>query len=490
VTEAVEGSRVDLDVSNPDGIDWAAVGDEALDRLRTYVRFQTVNAPEWGHRAGVQPSGPEAPAAEWLAGILGAEGIQCELLEPTPGRTSLVARLPATHSDASPVSGGSSLTLLSHSDVVPAVEDEWDIDPFAAVVEDGYLYGRGVLDLKGLGIAQLTALVLLHRAEIPRRRGVVLVVAADEEAGGREGAQWLVRRRPDLLDTSLVLGEGAYSPTGVLPNGQALQAIAVAEKGYLELEVSARAEPRHAALPDGSAAPERLVRALSRVLQAPAVARLTPPTVRLAVCLADGAHGAHRFLLRHPRLLARFCRWVVGSNPLVASMFLETCALTLLECGYKNNVIPGQARALLGLRLLPGTDPEEAVARVRRLVSDREVTVRQVMYKPPCESSFDNADFHSLARLATEGVRQPVVVPVISPGGSDARHWRAAGVTSYGWVPFVIPAGDIHGVHGRGERLSTAAFRDGLRLYCATVAELASAPPDQEGTAHTSREVG
>jgi carboxypeptidase PM20D1 len=190
----------------------------------------------------------------------------------------------------------------------------------------------------------------------------------------------------------------------------------------------------------------------------------------------------HRLLLRHPRLLELLGSRALPANPVVASMLTEACALTVLDSGYKSNVVPGRARAVLSLRLLPGTRIEDAVARVRALVRDPAVDVRPWASKPATASAFDTEDFSMLACGAGAGLPTATVSPVLSPGASDARHWRAAGVTSYGWVPFAVPVADILGVHGRGERLAVEAFHDGVRRYCRTVTELACQPqPDHHG---------
>lgn len=450
------------------GIDWKARTDEALDRLRAYVRLATVNDPATARPGEPWTGGDEAAAAEWLAGWLRKEGVDCALHTAAPGRVSLVARVAADRP------GARSITLLSHSDVVPAVRAEWEEDPFGAVVRGGVLHGRGVLDLKGLGIAQLTALVLLRERGVPLARDVVAIVAADEEAGGEYGAAWLLRECPELLDTSLVLGEGGYSPTGVLPQGRQLHAVAVAEKGYLELELTARGAAHHASAPDPDCAPARLVRAVERVLRRPPTVRVTGPTERLCHCLAEAAHGPHRLLLKHPKALALLGARHLPANPLVAAMFTETCALTVLESGSKSNVVPGEARAVLSMRLLPGTDVPAATERVRAALGDPTIEVRQVMHKAPNSSSYATDDFRVLAEVAAAGSSGARVSPVLSPGASDARQWRGAGVPAYGWVPFAIEAPDIHSVHGPNERLSVAAFRSGVRDYYRAVAELAA----------------
>ena len=447
------------------GLDWSAIGADALDRLREYVRFRTVNDPDAADPETPWLAAREAEAAAWLAGWLRAEGVACELVEPAAGRTTLVARI-------GPDAPARSVTLLSHSDVVPVVPDEWDVDPFAAEIRDGWLYGRGTLDLKGLGVAQLTALVLLRRQGVPLRRAVVAVVAADEENGGGYGAEWLVRERPELLDTDVVLGEGGYSPTDFLP-GVDLHAVAVAEKGYLELELTATGDAHHASMPLPGDAPARLVEAVARVLRAPDPVRVTPAVERLFAELATSARGPRRYLLRHPRLLERIGARALPADPMVRAMLAETCAVTILSGGYKSNVVPGRARAVLSMRLLPGADADASTERVRRLVDDPGVTVTRVMHKDPTDSPFGTADFATLSRVcaADGGAR---MVPILSPGGSDARYWRAAGVPSYGWVPFTMPAADVHSVHGPNERVAVDSFTAGLRRYYRAVAALAA----------------
>jgi acetylornithine deacetylase/succinyl-diaminopimelate desuccinylase-like protein len=446
------------------GVDWPAVCDEALEWLRSYVRIPTVNEPDGIPGAPPGRAAGETVAARWLGGLLAREGVACELLGP-PGRSSLLARV-------GPPGPAPTVTLLSHSDVVPAVRADWDVDPFAAEIRDGYLYGRGVLDLKGLGIAQLAALLLLHRQGVPLRRGVVLVVAADEENGGDHGARLLLRERPELLDTALLLGEGGYSPTGVLPGNVPLHAIAVAEKGYLELELTAGGTPHHASMPQPGDAPAQLVAAVARVLAAPAPVRVTPAVAALCGCLAESARGLHRTLLRHPRLLERLGSRALPANPVVRAMFSETCAVTVLAAGYRGNVVPGRARAVLSLRVLPGSDLGSATERVRRLVADPGITVTRVAHKNPTSSPFATPDFELLSWCCTDGGRARAT-PILSPGASDARLWRAVGVPSYGWVPFVLPVSDLPGVHGANERVGVESFTAGVRRYCRAVAALA-----------------
>lgn len=449
-------------------LDWPSVREEAIDLLRQYLRFPTVNDPR-RLRPGQgeqEPwvAGDEAEAARWIAGVLKREGIPHEVLESAPRRLNVVARL-------SGASDTSSVTLLSHSDVVPAPRQEWTVDPFGAVIKDGYLYGRGSLDLKGLGIAQLMVLVLLRRMGVPLGRDVVLLVVADEETGGRFGAEWLVENRRELLDTGVVLGEGGFSPHGLQP-GVTLHAVAVAEKGCLELELTAEGRAHHASIPAPDAAPSRLVRALGEIAAGVPAVRLTPPATALLRCLADGSRGLHRLALSHPRWAGRALTRNFLASPLLRPMVSDTVALTAVESVDKSNVVPARARARLSIRLLPGTDPDHFVEQVRAKAARHDVAVAEVMRKPATSSPFDTHAFRVLARQAAAGEKGSKVTPILSPATSDARHWRKANVATYGWVPFVLPVSDLGGVHGPQERVSLDGFVKGMRTLLAVVAEL------------------
>jgi acetylornithine deacetylase/succinyl-diaminopimelate desuccinylase-like protein len=464
--------NLDLVADLEESARWEMVGEEALDLLREYVRFPTVNDPDGldAERAEHSPwlAGREEEAARWLAKYLRAEGIATELLEAAPGRLNLIARLPGT-------GDGRAITLLSHSDVVPAKRGEWesDIDPFTATVRGDYLYGRGTLDLKGLGIAHLMTLLLLSRQKVPLRRDVVLLIVADEETGGQFGAEWLLRQRPELFDTEVVLGEGGYSPRGLLPGMGTIHAISVAEKGYLELELSVEGKSHHASMPAPNDAPARLINGLARVLTMRNDIRLTPAPRALLKHLANGATGLHRLLLKFPEMAVRLAPRRISASSIVGAMLKDTIALTILESGHKSNVIPGQARAILSIRFLPGTNVEGLIDKIRRALDDPEVRIKRLKYKPANASDFTTPQFKALLKHAGAEEADALVTPILSPGASDCRFWRQAHVNCYGWIPFVIPGSDLHSVHGPNERISIAAFRQGIKSMYRAVAEMA-----------------
>jgi acetylornithine deacetylase/succinyl-diaminopimelate desuccinylase-like protein len=453
-------------------IDWRAVREESVDLLRRYVRFPTINDPERldEQTAADRPwlAGRECEAVDWLAHVLKREGVEAHVLESAPGRSNLIARIPAE-------GRGDSLTLLSHADVVPADPADWKsgADPFGGDVRDGFLFGRGVLDLKGLGIAQVMTLLLLQRYRTRLSREVVLLIVADEECGGRFGAGWLLRERPELLRTGVVLGEGAYSLDNWIPGRGVLHAIAVAEKGYLELELSTHGRHHHASMPETGAAAERLIRALDRILRRKFPVRLTPATTRLLQHMGNAHGGLAGWLLGRPAAAARLGLLKPSRSTIVDAMLRDTVALTILEAGSKNNVAPGSARGVLSIRLLPGTDADAFEARIRKIVDDPEVQIRRTMFKPPTDTGFDSADYRLLERNAARPA-DGVVLPILSPGASDCRFWRAAGVACYGWVPFAIAPSDLHGVHGCDEKVSIDAFGAGIESFYRVVSQMAA----------------
>lgn len=462
---AVDQVRPPASADESSVLDWQAIGEEAVELLREYVRFPTVNDPQ-----SLQPSdapwraGCEADAAAWLQQQCRRSGLQCDVFESAPGRVNVVARL---------VDGpvGRPIVLLSHSDVVPAVRREWTngIDPFGGEIRDGYVYGRGVLDLKGLGIIQLLTLRLLQRVAASLTQSVVVVVAADEEAGGHFGAEWLLAQKPELAGAAAVLGEGAYSVARA--RGRPIHAIAVGEKGYLELALVVHGSSHHTSMPSREGAPQRLVEALGRVLRTDQPVRLTAVNRLLLRELARSGGAMHRWLARYPALLSRLAKHHAGQDHVIAAMLRDTMALTELSAGQKRNVVPGRATAVLSIRYLPDRSPDEVMRDVAQAIADPGISVEPLMQKPATVSPLMNRTFETLARVA--GRNGAAALPIVSPGASDARFWRARGVPCYGWLPFVIPAGDLHSVHGPDERVSIAAFVEGLALYYDAVLQLA-----------------
>jgi acetylornithine deacetylase/succinyl-diaminopimelate desuccinylase-like protein len=441
-------------------IDWARLGDEAIDLLRRYLAIDTTNPP-----------GNEVEGARFLAEVLAGDGIASEMAESAPGRANLVARVRGD-------GGLGGIVLHHHIDVVYADPRYWTVDPFAGVVRDDYLYGRGALDMKSTGILQLAAVLAIRRAGLPLARDLVLLATADEEAGSRFGAQWVAAERPDwLAGAEYALGELAWiehRPSWTAPVGW----IAISEKTGLPLRLTARGEPGHGSMPWADTAPNRLVRALGRLLAAERRPRVLPEVqesfARLARVMPAGEREGFDDLARSledPVFRARFL-----AHRASAASVRTTFALTMVRGSEKRNVIPPQATAEIDCRLLAGDDPDEIVAWVRGVIDDPHVAVEPIApAKRPNLSPPDTEMYKALAAALER--RQPgvVVTPYILTGFTDNWTFRSAGLQAYGFSPFVLTEDDLRRVHGNDERISLANLRAGVRSYTEMLLAMASA---------------
>jgi len=441
-------------------IDWKSLGEETVDVLRRYLMVDTTNPP-----------GNEIDGARFLEAILRAEGLPSETAESAPGRANLIARLPGD--GALP-----SIVLHHHIDVVYADRRYWSVDPFGGVIQDGYLYGRGALDMKSTGILHLMAVLAISRARVPLKRGLTLLATADEEAGSRFGAQWVADERPGWLAGA----EYALSELGCIhtPAGATapIGSIVISEKTGLPLRLTARSAPGHGSMPWADTAPNRLVRALGRLLDADRPLRLLPGVreyfARLASVLPgeegrglDDLDGA----LADAGFRARFL-----ANRHHAALVRTTFAVTTLKGSEKRNVIPPEASAEIDCRMLAGEDPEEIRDWVRRAVADEHVAVditgtpKQPNLSPP-----DTELYKHLADALRRRAPGVVVAPEILVAFTDNWVFRRAGLAGYGYSPFVLDDDDIRRVHGNDERVSIDNLVAGVRSYTEMLLAVAGA---------------
>jgi acetylornithine deacetylase/succinyl-diaminopimelate desuccinylase-like protein len=423
--------------------------------LRDYLRLDTSNPP--GH---------EAAGAAFLAALLRAHGLASERQVTLAGRTSLVARLPATEPDAPEI------LLVHHIDVVPAGEG-WSVPPFAGAVRDGALVGRGAIDTKSLGIAHLAA--FLEAARLPvRRRGLVYLAVADEEAGGGEGMGWLVEHRPELFArVEAALGEGGVNRT--LLGRTHFWGLEVAQKRAYWLEILATGRPGHGSSLNPESAAHQLVHALARALARPAEWKLPAALVDYLGAFARVDPG-----LRARGVRAEEAIGPDGPAPWLPPAFWglaqNTLQVTTLAAGERPNVVAGEARARLDVRLLPETDADAYLDELRRVLG-RGIRLETLLATPPSPpSSRDTAVWRELAAaLAPEAP----VIPVMIPGITDSRFLRALGLVAYGLSPFEIEPDAMRRVHAPTSRSrsppSTAEW-NGCVDWCARSSRR---PPDR-----------
>ena len=421
--------------------------DESIARLQQYLRIDTTNPP-----------GNESRAVEFFGRLLEAEGIPYETAESAPGRGNLWARLEGSDEPA--------LVLLNHTDVVPADESHWSVDPLAGEIRNGVLYGRGALDMKTTGMLQFQAFVALHRAGRPLRRDVVFVATADEEAGGFFGAGWLVDNRPEIFDNvGFLLNEGG---NGSRDGDSVVFGVEVTQKVPLWLRLVASGEPSHGSTPRVTSSVSRLLAALSKIDAYEFEPRIIPAVATYFRALAETESEPKRgqFLnldqsVRDPA----FLRQLQLESPFLHALTRNTCAVTRLEGSNKINVVPPEAAAEIDCRLLPDQDQEEFVAQLKSIIGDSQVAIETMMSFTPAVSSTDTELYRAIETVCQEHFPTARVIPMVSTGFTDSHFFRDLGIVSYGFDPTIIPTDIESTIHGNDERVPVESVRQGVRRF-------------------------
>ncbi|MEZ4501314.1 MAG: M20/M25/M40 family metallo-hydrolase [Dehalococcoidia bacterium] len=426
-------------------LNWNALTEEATSLLSEYVRIDTVNPP-----------GNETRACEWLGRILDDEGIPHRLVGATEDRATLIATLPGDGSR------GKSLILLNHTDVVPFEVKHWTVDPLGGEVRDGYVWGRGAQDMKGMGIMELIVFLLHKRHGLPLKRDLTFIAVADEEAGSAFGVEYLATDHPEVLDCEYVINEGGGGSTEVFGVERPTFNIGVAEKGPFWLKLTAHGRPGHGSVPHDDNAADRLVRALQRIQdwQRPRIP--TPEVLEYFHQLHDAG------VITEPvndQLLER----LAAEHPRIHSVQTNSISLTTLDAGVKHNVIPAEAHATLDVRLVPGYDPDRFLDELKAVINDERVEIEEVFNSSTPPSPLDTELYAVMTRAAKNAIEDAVVVPGVSTGFTDSRVFRRLGMAAYGFVPILTAPEDQGRVHGNDERMSIENLRLGMQILYETV---------------------
>ena len=426
--------------------DIKALQDEAVTRLQQYIRIDTSNPP-----------GNEDKTMQFFADIFKAEGIPYETALSAPGRGNIWARL----------KGGSepALLLLSHMDVVPADRRFWSVDPLAAEIKDGYIWGRGALDTKSLGIVELEAFLALHRSKTPIDRDVIFMATADEEAGAAYGAGWVVEHHPESFKgVGFVLNEGGG---GTIEAGRRQFGIEVTQKVPYWFKLTATGTPRHGSEPPVASSVNRLIRALYRLQTYEFAPRVVPAVDAyfkgIAAAAAPqwkSAFGDMAAAIKDPDTLLR----LQTEYPELAALTRNTCSITMLTGSPKVNVIPPQAEAQLDCRLLPDQDVPAFKAELSAALNEPAIKIEQLLGFTPAVSSSDTPLYRAIASVTHQHYPDAAIVPAVSTGFTDSHFFRDRGIASYGYAPFLIPQSDESGVHGNNERISVENIRTGTAM--------------------------
>ncbi len=451
--------------STPAGraLDWAAIEAEALTHFKALLRIDTTNPP-----------GNERPAAEYIARVLAADGIDSEILESKPGRASVIARL-AGDGSRDP------LLLNGHLDVVPADPDFWTHPPFEAVEADGCLWGRGAIDMKNMVTMGFMSLIVAKRAGLRLERDLIFAGVADEEAGSHEGALFLVEEHPEKVRAEYVLNEvGGHT----FHMGDArFYPIQVSEKGICWFEMTVDGEPGHGSMPRPDNAVTRLARAIERLGSTRLPQHLTPVVEGFLRQLASAAPFPRNKLmplLLEPRLAGFLLDQMEKQNLEQAiginAMLRNTASPTMLEAGKKVNVIPSSAKARVDGRILPGMTLEQYLQEVQRVVGP-EVKLNVFDHHEGTVFSPDTPLYDTICEVVGERDPGGVPVPYMVPGFTDSFAYARLGATCYGFSPVRLgpELNFTRMYHGHDERIPVDGFTWGLRTLYEVVARFCSA---------------
>ncbi len=438
---------------------------DATTQLQAMIRINTTNPP-----------GNELATARFLDSLFKQAGIESQVYESAPGRGAVVARIRG----ATGAGAKSPVILMGHMDVVGVIREQWTVDPFAAEVRDGVLYGRGAIDDKGMLIANLQAMLALQRrvkAGERLTRDVIYVANADEEAGGDFGMGWLLKNHPDAIRAEYALNEGGR--TRVMSNGKRYVALQMAEKVSHVVTVTASGPDGHASIPLEGNAIARLGRALGVIGAHREPTTLTPVTTRFFAALAavwPDAREARAMGDVAAGDVARVARGaeVLRAIPTLDAVLRTGISPTIVGGGIRSNVIPREAVATLNIRSLPGESIDSTVARLARAVHDplvKFVITSRGKESPPM--SVENEFFVAVERAAKRVDPAITVVPYLSTGATDSADLRRAGFKAYGLLPFPLEMPDEERMHGNDERLPLTAFLFGIRFVIGIAEALA-----------------
>ncbi len=433
-------------------IDWAALAREAQSTPSDYLRVNTTNPP-----------GNELLAARFLKAILEKEGIEAQILDTTelgPNRANLYARLCGNGTKKA-------IALVHHMDVVPATPASWSVDPFSGAIKDGYIWGRGAIDMKGMGIAQLMALIAIKRSGVPLTRDIVYIGNSDEELTSTGGLVF-VARHPDLLkDVEYLITEGGDN---ILDNnGKVVYfSVGVAEKRTFWQRLTVNGVPSHGSRPTKQNPVPRLVAALYKISQFETPLHVTPGVDKFFRDISRLYPEPRRSWLSNATVALndpKAREWIL-SDVFWNAYLRNTISLTGLAGSNKTNVIPGVATADIDVRLLPDQDPAEFLKTLQGVVGDTAVHFTTLLQpKTPLESPIDTDLFRAIERAAHDREPTAFVTTPMETAATDRPTYRKLGITTYGFSPFRVPRPEIQrGMHGNDERLSVENVGYGTRF--------------------------
>ena len=408
--------------------DWTQVDKHALEFLQEYVRIVTINPPA-----------NTAPAAALIQRELERNGLTPTLYPNGPdGQTNLVVRLNGRDPSKKP------LLMLNHMDVVPVDAKAWGMDPFGAIIRDGYIWGRGTLDMKGIGVMQLMSLIAIHNSGVTPSRDIVMICTTDEETGGERGIQWMIANHYADIDAEYVLDEGGMGSRDALAPNKLVYGISVGDKVLVWLRLHAKGTAGHGSQPIPDNANMILLDAIRKAMALPESAKPNPVVAQMKKNIGEP----------------------LSSNKFTSAIQGNTITLTTLSAGVKVNVIPSTSEATLDCRLLPGTNTDEFVSEMKARINDPRVTIEVINAAPDVAmSSSDTPLFDAMRRAILKRHPDAIVTPMLVPFGTDSAYLQRRGVIAYGFTPMILDTATSGTMHSDRERIPLDEFFSGLHTF-------------------------
>jgi acetylornithine deacetylase/succinyl-diaminopimelate desuccinylase-like protein len=422
--------------------------------------------------------GSTTRAAEAVAKRLRAAGVPAKdiaILGPTAAKKNLVARLRGT-------SARKPLLLLAHLDVVEAKREDWSVDPFRLLEQDGFFYGRGSLDDKAMAAVFSAIIIRLRQTHATLDRDVILALTADEEGGPHNGVEWLLHHHRPLVDAAMVINEGG----GGRSRGEryVFNGVQASEKTYMNFQLEVRNPGGHSSLPTKENAIYRLAAALGRIERYEFPVELNEVTrnffERSAAIETGEAAADMQAILRDPPDAAAAAR--LAQTPMHNATLRTTCIATRLHAGHADNALPQTARALINCRVMPGHSMAEVQQVLAEVIADDPVTITPTERDTSAPASpLDPGLMQVVERITSEMWPGVPVIALMSTGASDSRYFRQAGIPAYGVSGIFVDVDDIR-AHGRDERLGVKQFYEGYEFLWRLVTALSLAPAAEGGT--------
>ena len=414
---------------------------EAVKLLQAYLQVDTISPP-----------GNESRAVDFLGNIFDQEGIKYDSAESDKGRGNIWARLKGGDKPA--------LILLHHSDVVPANEEYWDFDPLSGEIVDGYIQGRGALDMKGTGISHLANFLRLHRSNKKLNRDIILIAAADEESGGKYGMGWLVENRPEIFkDAGILLNEGG---SGFRSKDVVGFSIEITQKIPVWLRLTSIDQPGHGSSPRTTSSVSRIVEALNIIWNNPFEPRIIPEVDRVFADRSAGLSEPFRTAYKNINEVIEdpsFMKELQEFSPSAHALTRNTCSLTRMEGSNKINVVPPKASAEIDCRILPDNKPEEFITQIENLIKDTGVEVEPIMLGFPGSSPTDSELYLAIEDFIQKNYPGSKLSPSVSTGFTDSRFSRGMGIASYGFNTYIYEGNESSSIHGNNERIHEERYR-------------------------------